>query len=47
MGSEMCIRDSNSLSFLFDTVIIGDGSAVLKAVNRDTIHRFFEMMKEE
>lgn len=30
----------NSLSFLFDTVVIGDGSAILKAVNRDTIHRF-------
>ena len=37
----------NSLSFLFDTVVIGDGSAILKAVNRDTIHRFFETMKEE
>lgn len=35
----------DSLSFLFDTVIIGDGSAILKAVNRDTIHRFFETMR--
>ena len=37
----------NSLSFLFDTVVIGNSSAILKAVNRDTIHRFFETMKEE
>ena len=35
----------DSLSFLFDTVIVGDGAAVLKVVSKDAIHRFFEDMK--
>ena len=35
----------DSLSFLLDTVIVGDGAAVLKVVSKDAIHRFFEDMK--
>lgn len=35
----------DSLSFLFDMVIVGDGAAVLKVVSKDAIHRFFEDMK--
>ena len=35
----------DSLSFLFDIVIVGDGAAVLKVVSKDAIHRFFEDMK--
>lgn len=35
----------NSLDFLFDTVIVGDGATVLKAVNADRIHQFFNDMK--
>lgn len=34
----------NSLDFLFDTVIVGDGAAVLKAVNPEAISRLFDEM---
>ena len=37
----------SSLSFLFDTMVIGDGAAVLKVVNKEAIHEFFEEMKGE
>ena len=36
----------DALSFLFDTVIVGDGSAILKVVNSEVIHHFFEEMKK-
>lgn len=33
-----------SLDFLFDTVVVGDGAAILKAVNAEAINRFFNEM---
>lgn len=36
---------AGSLGFLFDTFIVGDGAAVLKAVNKDAIKHLFDRME--
>lgn len=45
----MCISKDpegfNSLSFLFDTMIVGDGTSVMKVVSRESIHSFFDKIK--
>lgn len=37
----------NSFSFLFDIVSVGDGTALLKAINKDVIYSFFEEIKSK